>query len=82
MNTIIYLLYVILFFFIVALIVDFVNKTLGEESKILDKIISIVKKVYGSIRQCFCEKGSENDADRGTVQNNSDVYDSSSVWED
>jgi hypothetical protein len=82
MNTIIYLLDVILFVFIIVLLVEFVNKALGEESKVIDFIISLIKKVYGSIRQCFCKKGSESNADRGTVQNNADVYDSSSVWED
>ena len=82
MNTIILIINVLIFFFIVALIVDFVDKTLGEESKIIDSIISIIKKVYGSIRQYFCKKGTEINADGGTIQNNADIYDSSSVWED
>ena len=82
MNTLVLIFYALLFFFTVVLLIEFVNKTLGEESKILDSIISIIKKVYGYIRQRFCKKGTEINADGGTIQNNADLYDSSSVWED
>ena len=82
MNTLVLIFDALLFFFVVALLVDFVSKTLGEESKLLDGIISLIKKVYGYIRQRFCKKGTEINADGGTIQNNADIYDSSSVWED
>ena len=82
MNTLVLFFDALLFFFIVVLLIEFVDKTLGEESKILDNIISIIKKVYGYIRQRFCKKGTEINADGGTIQNNADIYDSSSVWED
>ena len=40
------------------------------------------KKSYGNIRQRFCKESNKVDADRGTVQDYGEVYDSSSVWED
>ena len=83
------ILIIILFLFTVYFIVEMGNKLFDGKSAFIDFIIKYIRKfiiliryIYGNIKQFFCKKSNKINADRRTVQNNGELFDSSSVWED
>ena len=89
MGTLSIFLWIMLVLIVAFFIVEFSNKLFDGDSIIIDHIIlktrnliKLIKKQYGNFRQRFCKKSTEINADRGTVQDNAELYDSSSVWED
>lgn len=48
----------------------------------LRDLIVKIKKSYGNIRQRVCKKSHEVNDDPGAVDSDTELYDSSSVWED
>ncbi len=81
-----FVVYAIIAYPFIFLLFHLILKLLDGEDEMIDFLIeeikTLKKKCYGYIRKRFRKKGSEVNADGATVQNDGELYDSSSVWED
>lgn len=67
------------------IIFNLILKITDGHDLVIDLFINLFKKIknsYELIRQYIRKKSGKVDADRGTVFDNSEFYDSSSEWED
>jgi hypothetical protein len=83
------LLKVVVFLVILFLIFNLSLKFFDGNNVIFDKVFEKVKvltnkfkKSYEYIRQHVCKKSDEVNDDSGAVLDSTELYDSSSVWED
>lgn len=85
-DILVFLVYAIIAYPFVFLLFHLGLKLLDGEDEMIDFLIeeikTLKKKYYGYFRKRFRKEGSEVDADGATVQNDGELYDSSSVWED
>ncbi len=85
-DILVFVVYAIVAYPFIFLLFHLVLKLLDGEDEMIDFLIgeikTLKKKYYGYIRKRFCKKSFEVNADGATVQNDGELYDSSSVWED
>lgn len=85
-DILVFLVYAIIAYPFVFLLFHLGLKLLDGEDEMIDFLIeeikTLKKKCYGYIRKRFRKEGSEVDANGAAVQDDGELYDSSSVWED